>query len=71
MTLAVNALRKDLELSNKFIIERTFRLVSKIHVQTIVEDLVDCVITILNYRNFYVKRNAIQCLYAIFTNFGL
>ncbi len=67
----MNALRKDLESSNEFIRGRTLRLVSKIHVQPIVEDLVDCVITNLNHRNSYVRRNAIMCLYAIFTNFGL
>jgi coatomer subunit beta len=71
ITLAVNALRKDLESPNEFIRGRTLRLVSKIHVQPIVEDLVDCVITNLNHRNSYVRRNAIMCLYAIFTNFGL
>ena len=40
ITLAVNALRKDLESPNEFIRGRTLRLVSKIHVQPIVEDLV-------------------------------
>jgi coatomer subunit beta len=41
------------------------------HVQPIVEDLVDCVISNLNHRNSYVRRNAIMCLYAVFQNFGL
>ena len=45
ITLAVNALRKDLDSSNEFIRGRTLRLVSKISVQQIVEDLVDAVIT--------------------------
>lgn len=71
ITLAVNALRKDLESPNEYIRGRTLRLVSKIHVQPIVEDLVDCVITNLNHRNSYVRRNAIMCCYAIFCNFGL
>ena len=71
ITLAVNALRKDLESPNEYIRGRPLRLVSKIHVQPIVEDLVDCVITNLNHRNSYVRRNAIMCCYAIFCNFGL
>ena len=71
ITLAVNALRKDLESPNEFIRGRVLRLVSKIHVRTIVEDLVDCVITNLSHRNSYVRRNAIVCIYSIFTNFGI
>jgi coatomer subunit beta len=71
ITLAVNALRKDLESPNEFIRGRTLRLVSKIHVQPIVEDLVDCVISNLSHRNSYVRRNAIMCLYSVFQNFGL
>lgn len=70
ITLAVNALRKDLESPNEFIRGRTLRLVSKIHVQPIVEDLVDCVIKNLSDRNSYVRRNAIMCLHAVFQNFG-
>ena len=69
--LAVNALRKDLESPNEYIRGRTLRLVSKMHVQPIVEDLVDCVISNLNHRNSYVRRNAIMCLYAIFDKFGM
>lgn len=71
ITLAVNALRKDLESPNEFIRGRTLRLVSKIHVQPIVEDLIDCVVANLNHRNSYARRNAIMCLYSIYSNFGL
>lgn len=71
ITLAVNALRKDLESPNEFIRGRTLRLVSKIHVQPIVEDLIDCVVANLSHRNSYARRNAIMCLYSIYTNFGL
>ena len=66
ITLAVNALRKDLESSNEYIRGRTLRLVSKITVSQIVEDLVDCVIANLSYKHSYVRRNAIMCLYGIF-----
>jgi coatomer subunit beta len=71
ITLAVNALRKDLESPNEFIRGRTLRLVSKMHVRTIVEDLIDCVISNLNHRVSYVRRNAIMCILAVFNNFGV
>lgn len=71
VTLAVNALRKDLDSPNEYIRGRTLRLVSKITVLQIVEDLIDAVITNLGHRNCYVRRNAIMCIYAVYTYFGL
>jgi coatomer subunit beta len=71
ITLAVNALRKDLDSPNEFTRGRTLKLVSKIAVQAIIDDLVDAVITNLSHRNCYVRRNAIMCIYAIYNNFGL
>jgi coatomer subunit beta len=71
ITLAVNALRKDLDSPNEYIRGRTLRLVSKINVQQIIDDLVDAVITNLQHRHCYVRRNAIMCIYAIYKNFGL
>ena len=70
ITLAVNALRKDLESPNEFVRGRRLRLVQKITVQAIVEDLIDCVTTNLSHRNAYVRRNAIMCLYGVYQNFG-
>ena len=71
ITLAVNALRKDLDSPNEYIRGRTLRLVSKINVQQIIEDLIDAVITNLQHRNCYVRRNAIMCIYAVYKTFGL
>ena len=71
ITLACNALRKDLLSPNEFIRGRTLRLVSKINIKSILENLVNAVIENLTHRHFYVRRNAIMCLYAIFTNTGL
>lgn len=71
ITLAINALRKDLDSPNEYIRGRTLRLVSKISVQTIVEDLIDAVITNLQHRNCYVRRNAIMCIFAVYNTFGL
>ena len=69
--LAVNALRKDLDHPNEYIRGRTLRLISKISVQQIVEDLIDAVITNLQHRNCYVRRNAIMCIFSVYNQFGL
>ena len=71
ITLACNALRKDLLSPNEFIRGRVLRLVSKISIKSILENLVDAVIENLAHRHFYVRRNAIMCLYSIFLNTGL
>lgn len=68
--LACNALRKDLLSSNEYIRGRTLRLVSKINIKSILENLVQAVIENLTHRHFYVRRNAIMCIYSIFSNTG-
>ena len=70
ITLACNALRKDLLSSNEFIRGRTLRLVSKITIKSILENLVQAVIENLTHRHFYVRRNAIMCIYSVFTSTG-
>jgi coatomer subunit beta len=71
ITLACNALRKDLLSSNEYIRGRTLRLVSKINIKSILENLVNAVIENLAHRHFYVRRNAIMCIYSIFTSTGI
>lgn len=66
MILACNALRKDLESHNEFVRGRTLRLVSKIAVKTVLENLVSAIIKNLQHRHFYVRRNAVMCLYSIY-----
>ena len=70
ITLACNALRKDLLSSNEYIRGRTLRLVSKIAIKSILENLVQAVIENLGHRHFYVRRNAIMCLYSVYSNTG-
>lgn len=70
ITLACNALRKDLLSPNEYIRGRTLRLVSKITIKTILENLVQAVIENLGHRHFYVRRNAIMSLYSIFQSTG-
>ncbi len=70
ITLACNALRKDLLSPNEYVRGRTLRLVSKIGIKSILENLVQAVIENLQHRHFYVRRNAIMCIYAIFASTG-
>lgn len=56
---------------NEYVRGRTLRLVSKISVSQIVEDLIDAVISNLKHRNCYVRRNAIMCIFAVYNSFGL
>jgi coatomer subunit beta len=66
LILACNALRKDLLSPNEFIRGRTLRLVSKITIKSILENLMEAISQNLAHRHFYVRRNAIMCLYNIF-----
>ncbi len=71
MILACNALRKDCLSANEFIRGRTLRLISKISVKAVLENLASAVIENLGHRHFYVKRNAIMCIYSMYLSTGL
>jgi len=68
--LACNALRKDLLSPNEFVRGRTLRLVAKIPIESIMENLIQAVNDNLVHRHYYVRRNAIMTLYAVYKNFG-
>ena len=63
ITLACNALRQDLLSPNEFIRGRTLRLVSKIMISDILENLIEAINDNIKHRHFYVRRNALICLY--------
>lgn len=71
LILACNALRKDLLSANEYIRGRTLRLVSKITLKSILENLMEAISQNLTHRHFYVRRNAVMCLYNIFMTTGL
>jgi coatomer subunit beta len=71
LILACNALRKDLLSPNEYIRGRTLRLVSKIMVKSILENLMEAIAQNLTHRHFYVRRNAIMCIYNIFLATGM
>ena len=66
LVLACNALRKDLLSPNEYIRGRTLRLVSKISLKSILENLMSAISENLTHRHFYVRRNALMCVYNIF-----
>jgi coatomer subunit beta len=70
ITLACNALRQDLLSPNEFIRGRTLRLVSKIMIPDILENLINAVNENISHRHFYVRRNALMCLYSIYRHIG-
>ena len=71
LILACNALRKDLLSPNEFIRGRTLRLVSKITIKSILENLMEAVSQNLAHRHQYVRRNAMMCLYNIYQSTGI
>jgi coatomer subunit beta len=71
LILACNALRKDLLSPNEYIRGRTLRLVSKITLKSILENLMEAISQNLTHRHFYVRRNAIMCIYNIFLTTGI
>lgn len=70
ITLACNALRHDLLSPNEFIRGKTLRLVSKIMIRDILENLINAINENITYRHFYVRRNALMCLYSIYQHLG-
>ena len=71
LILACNALRKDLLSPNEFIRGRTLRLVSKIQLKSILENLMEAVSQNLAHRHFYVRRNAVMCIYNVYQSTGM
>jgi len=70
MTLACNALRQDLLSPNEFIRGRTLRLVSKIMIRDVLETVIHAINENISHRHFYVRRNALMCLYSIYQHMG-
>lgn len=71
MTLACNALRSELLSSNEFVRGRMLRLISKIMIKTVLETVIQAVNDNLKHKHFYVRRNAVMCLYSIYQHSGM
>lgn len=70
MVMLCNALRNDLLSPNEFIRARTLRLVSKMKYREMMDTLLQPVLECLTHRHPYVRRNAVMCVYSIYSAFG-
>lgn len=68
--LCAEPLRKDLTHPNEFIRGRTLRLIARIPHLELVEPLIPAVVACLDHRFHYVRRNAVTCLFSLFSQFG-
>ena len=68
--LCAEPLRKDLTHPNEFIRGRTLRLIARIPHLDLVEPLIPSIMTCLEHRYHYVRRNAVTCLFSLYTQFG-
>ena len=68
ITLACNAFRSDLLSANEFVWGWTLRLISKINIKTVLETCIAAINENLKHRHFYVRWNAVMCLFSIFKN---
>ena len=68
--LCAEPLRKDLTHPNEFIRGRTLRLIARIPHLDLVEPLIPSIMDCLEHRYHYVRRNAVTCLFSLYTQFG-
>ena len=68
--LVCNTLRKDLDSPNEYIRGRTLRLLTKLPMPEILENLKTAVFENLNHNHPYVRSNALMCTMSFINNFG-
>ena len=71
LILIVNAVRNDIQHPNEYVRGRTMRLLCKLDRYELIEPMVEPILQNLDNRHPFVRRNAVMCLYAIVSNFGL
>lgn len=69
--LVCNYLRKDLDSPNEYIRGRTLRLLTKLTMPEILENLKSAVFENLNHNHSYVRSNALMCIMSFIENFGI
>lgn len=69
MILVINFVQKDLVHPNEYMRAVALRLVSKLKYPQLVEPLVPSVLTNLEYRFTFVRRQAAACVNAIYASF--
>ncbi|KAK6589641.1 hypothetical protein RS030_121 [Cryptosporidium xiaoi] len=71
MILVCNALRNDLQHPNEYIRGSTLRLLCNLRFIKLIQPLIESIIENLKHRHFYVRRNAVMCIYSIIKTFGI
>ena len=69
--LVCNSLRKDLESPNEYVRGRVLRLLTKLPLPEILENLKAAVFETLDHHHPYVRENALMCVMSFINNFGL
>ena len=69
--LVCNYLRKDLDSPNEYIVGRTLRLLTKLTMPEILENLKSTVFDNLKHKHAYVRSNALMCVMSFIENFGV
>lgn len=69
--LVCNNLRNDLNHSNEFIVGATLKLISRIAISEIIDSLIVPIYENgLKHIEAFVRRNAVECLFELYTKFG-
>nr|XP_033330803.1 coatomer subunit beta-like isoform X1 [Megalopta genalis] len=69
MILVCDAYRKDLQHPNEFVRGSTLRFLCKLKEPELLEPLMPAIITCLEHRHSYVRRNAVLAIFTIYRNF--
>lgn len=69
LVLVCNNLRNDLNHANEYVRGTTLRLMSKLRDQELFEPLLPSIISNLEYKHAYVRRNAVLALYNVYKHF--
>lgn len=68
--LVNNHFRNDILHANEYIRGRTLRLLTRVMLKDVIMPLISSIVENLTYKNVYVRRAAVTCLYHIFLNYG-
>ena len=69
MILVCNFIRNDLQHPNEYVRGCTLRFVCKVKEMELIEPLTDSILTNLDNRHSYVRRNAILAVFTVFQRF--
>eukprot|EP01134_Creolimax_fragrantissima_P005786 CFRG5786T1 len=69
MILVCDAYRKDLQSPNEFVRGSTLRFLCKLKESELLEPLMPAIKACLEHRHYYVRRNAVLCIYTLYKQF--